>query len=318
LADIKRRARLESQNTVNDWLDVTKFDNQYNIAQYYDKQVSLRLEGTCEWFFSHPAYRAWISEEHSDKSARILWICAPAGHGKTVLCAKLVEHLKDIQLFPVAYFFVSPHAQSGGEPSLILRSWIAQIAQLDSNVLEVVRRNSEPGQRASESAIWSLFRSVVSENSSYAFILDGFDEYSRLEDARTEFLQKLKEATKQTTSRILITSRDETDIKAELSPRVVQHAGHAMLQCRISNEDLRHDITRFSRSVVDKKLPNKDDHLKRDLAGQLAEKCEGMFLWIKLQQDQLRGGKNAKQLQNIVKNMPIGLEKTYERNWKII
>jgi len=70
--------------------------------------------------------------------------------------------------------------------------------------------------------------------------------------------------------------------------------------------------------VVDKKLPNKDDCLRQDLAVQLAEKCEGMFLWIKLQQDQLRGGKNAKQLQNIVKNMPIGLENTYERNWKII
>jgi hypothetical protein len=43
-----------------------------------------------------------------------------------------------------------------------------------------------------------------------------------------------------------------------------------------------------------------------------------MFLWIRLQQDQLRGSKNAKQLQNIVNNMPVRLEKTYERNWKII
>jgi ankyrin repeat protein len=318
LDDIERRARLEAQNTVNDWLDVTKLNNQCSITHYYDKQISSCLAGTCKWVFSHPAYRAWISEEHSDKAAKILWICAPPGHGKTVLCAKLVEYLKDMKTFPVAYFFASPHAQSGGEPSLILRSWMAQIAQLDSNVFEVVRRHSETGQRASESAIWSLFGSVLSENNSYAFVLDGFDEYSGLEDARTEFLQKLKTATSRTVSRVLITSRDETDIKAELSPTVVQHPGHVMLQCRISNKDLLHDITNFSRSVVDKKLPNKGDCLRQDLAEQLAEKCEGMFLWIKLQQDQLRGGKNAKQLQNIVRNMPHGLEKTYERNWKII
>jgi SpoVK/Ycf46/Vps4 family AAA+-type ATPase len=156
---MKRKARREAQNTVNDWLDVTKLNNQYHVTQYYDKQISSRLEGTCEWFFSHPAYRAWISEEYSDDVAKILWICAPAGHGKTVLCAKLVEYLKEVKMFPVAYFFASPHAQSGGEPSLILRSWIAQIAQLDSNVFEVVRRHSEAGQRASEFAIWSLFRS---------------------------------------------------------------------------------------------------------------------------------------------------------------
>lgn len=318
MVDIKRRAKLESQSIINEWLDVAKFNNQYNIAQYYDKQISSRLEGTCEWFFSHPAYRAWILEGHSEKAARILWICAPAGHGKTILCAKLVEHLQDTQSFPVAYFFASPHAQSGGEPSFVLRSWIAQIAQLDSNVLEVVRRHSKSGHRASESAIWSLFRSIVSENNSYVFILDGFDEYSRLGDARTDFLQNLKEATKLTASRVVITSRDETDIRAELYPEVAQHVGHIMLQCRISKEDLRHDIAHFSQSVVDKKLPNKDERLRQGLAGQLVEKCEGMFLWIKLQQDQLRGGKNAKQLQDIVKNMPSGLEKTYERNWTFI
>lgn len=149
-------------------------------------------------------------------------------------------------------------------------------------------------------------------------MLDGFDEYSRLDDVRTEFLQRLKKATKRTVSRVLISSRDETDIKAELSPKKVQGAGHVILQCRISKEDVQDDISLFSKSVVDKKLPKKDNYLRQNLAGQLAEKCEGMFLWIKLQQDQLRSGKNAKQLQNIVKNMPIGLLKTYERNWKTI
>jgi hypothetical protein len=90
-----------------------------------------------------------------------------------VLCAKLVEHLKDMQSFPVAYFFASPHAQSGGEPSLIIQSWIAQIAQFDPNVLEVVQRHSETGQKASESAIWSLFRSVVSKIAAMFSFLTG-------------------------------------------------------------------------------------------------------------------------------------------------
>jgi ankyrin repeat protein len=318
LHDLNLRARLESQATVNDWLDVTKYNDGYNVTQYFDKQVSTRLEGTCEWILSHPAYRAWISDDRPVEGAKVLWIYGPAGYGKTVMCANLVEYLNAKESFPIAYFFASPHAQSGGDPSFIIRSWISQIAQLDLNVLSLVRRQCEAGGRASESAIWSLFESIVSEPRSYFFFLDGFDEYSRLEDARTHFLQKLKESTKRTISRILITSRDETDLHTELSPKVTQVNNHNIYHCRITKEEVRHDILRLAKNVVDKKLSNKDNGLRQDLAGQLAEKCEGMFLWIRLQQDQLRGGKNAKQLQNIINNMPIGLEKTYERNWKII
>jgi ankyrin repeat protein len=318
LDDLQYRSRVQWQNTVNEWLDVSRFSSFYDISQYYDKQVSSRLEGTCEWIFSHSAYQTWMSEDLLEKAARILWVCAPPGYGKTILCARLVKYFEDMQRFPVAYIFASPHAQSGGEPSHIIRSWIAQIAQLDLEALELVAGYSEAGQRASESTVWSIFEAIVSQDRVYVFILDGFDEYNRLDDARTEFLQKLKKATQRTLSRILIFSRDETDIKAELSPVMVQSAGHVMLECRISKEDVRHDISLFSKSVVERKLPKKDDDLKQSLAGQLVEKCEGMFLWVKLQQDQLRSGKNTKQLQNIVKNMPPGLIKTYERNWNAI
>ena len=323
LEDIKRRAQQQARGAINDWLDVTNFDERYNVNQYYDKQLSSHLEGTCEWIHSHPAYRAWISDNSSDETARLLWICAPAGYGKTILGARLVEHFRCMQLFLVAYFFASPHAQSGGEPTSIIRSWIAQIAQLDSNILELIRGHSEAQGpearcRASESDIWSIFGSIVSQNCDYAFVLDGFDEYDRLDDVRTKFLQRLKKAIKGTATRLLILSRDETDIKAELSPQIVEHAGLVILQCKVSREDVRHDISLFSKSIVDKKLPKKDNYFRQNLAEQLTEKCEGMFLWVKLQQDQLRGGKNPKQLQNIVKNMPLGLTKTYERNWKII
>ncbi len=318
LSNMLQEYKLRSLDTVKEWLGVKTFDERYNVTQYFDKQVSSRLEGTCEWIFSHPDYCKWISDDEATKTNKILWICAPAGYGKTVLCTKLIEHLTNLKSFPVAFFFASPHAQSGGDPSDIVRSWIAQMAQLDPNVLQLVLRQSKVEGKASSSVVWSLFRSVVSENNNLAFVLDGFDEYSKLEDTRTDFLQKLKETIEQTTTRILITSREETDITAELSPTVSQDAGQVMLQIRISNDDVQGDIALFSRDVVDKKLPKKDESLRKDLAEELTAKCNGMFLWIKLQQDQLRSGKNAKQLQAIVKNMPVGLEKTYERNWTTI
>ncbi|KAF2818037.1 hypothetical protein CC86DRAFT_310117, partial [Ophiobolus disseminans] len=280
--------------------------------------MSSRLKGTCEWIFTHPAYTAWISEEHGDERSKVLWISAPAGFGKTVLCTRVVEHLKGSEPFPVVYFFASPHAQSGGEPSFIVRSWIAQMAQLDSDVLGLVQKHVVAGQRASEPIVWSLFRCIVSGIRGCAFALDGFDEYSRARNARARFLRELKEATAGTASRILIMSRNETDIESELSTNTDEEAGHIIAQCRITKEDVQNDVSLFSKSVVDEKLPKKDDRLRQDLAERLTKKCEGMFLWIKLQQDQLQSGKNAKRLRTIVEDMPVGLHRTYKRNWEVI
>jgi ankyrin repeat protein len=318
LMSMQDQEKTKSQAAINDWLDVSKFNDHYSVTQHYEKQVASRLKGTCDWIFSHDAYSTWISEEPHCNTAKILWIHAPAGHGKSVLCARVVEHLKSERSNFVAYFFASPNAQSGGMPDFVVRSWIAQIAQLDPDVLQLVKQNSKPGQRASDPVVWELFESIVSDSHNYVFVLDGFDEYTRLDNVRSQFLQKLKKATDRTTARVLITSRNETDIEMELSPESADDLKIVILRCKITHEDVDDDISLFSKSLVDAKLPRKDEHLRQELAGQLAQKCEGMFLWIKMQQDQLRGGKNAKQLQKIVRNMPAGLMKTYERNWNTI
>jgi ankyrin repeat protein len=315
--DMRRKTRLDSEKAVNDWLGVTVFENEHNIGQFYDKQVSSRLEGTCQWIFSKPAYCDWISNDFAN-GAKVLWICASAGSGKTILCASLVAHLKHLNTFPVAYFFASPHAQSGGDLGFIIRSWISQIARLNYDVRELLLGCFEPGERAQDSVIWRLFGSIISQNHQYTLLLDGLDEYDRTDGVRTKFLHDLKEKTKGTATRILIFSRDELDIRTELEEPKVQVPGLLILQCKISVEDVRHDISLFSKSVMDRKIPSKEDNLKEDLAHQLGEKSDGMFLWIKLQSDQIRDGKSAKQLQNTIKNMPIGLSKTYERNWKLI
>jgi ankyrin repeat protein len=318
LMSLEDQEKTKSHAAINDWLDVSKFNDHYSVTQHYEKQVASRLKGTCDWIFSHDAYSTWVSEEPHCNTAKILWIHAPAGHGKSVLCARVVEHLKSEQSNCVAYFFASPHAQSGGMPDFVVRSWIAQIAQLDPDVLQLVKQNYKPGQRASDPVVWELFESIVSDSHNYVFVLDGFDEYTRLNNVRSQFLQKLKRATDRTTARVIITSRNETDIETELSPESADDLRIVILRCKITREDVDDDISLFSKSLVDAKLPRKDESLRQELAGQLAQKCEGMFLWMKMQQDQLRGGKNAKQLQKIVNNMPAGLMKTYERNWNTI
>ena len=104
----------------------------------------------------------------------------------------------------------------------------------------------------------------MSTDRDYVFVLDGYDEYDRQGTVRAGFLVKLQMATQRTASRILIASRDETDMKAALSRKAVHDLmGHIFLECRISNKDLQHDIKRFSESMVNQRLPKKDKSSER-------------------------------------------------------
>ena len=323
LDNARRRAREQAMATIINWLDMTNFSRQYNVHQQYEKQLSWYLNGTCSWIFQKPEYLAWASDDSTGEVSRILWVCGPPGYGKTVLCAKIVERFRANHDFPVAFFFSSPHAASAsaGDTNFIIRSWMMQIAAVDPNVLGLIQGYSERsdyGNGALESEVWSAFEAVLAQKHRVALFLDGLDEYPRTDDARIGFLRKLKSVAAGTATRILITSREESDIKAELSPWSAQSSEQSILKCKVTREDVGEDLRLYSRSVVDKNLPKKDKSLRVKLADQLAERCEGMFLWIHLQQSQLRDTKSKMKLERIVENMPLGLTETYKKNWEAI
>lgn len=303
---------------VYDLLDTVDLDRRYNMQDYLDKQLSLRLEGTCEWIFDRVEFQSWISKGSDKDAARVLWIHGPAGFGKTLLCAQLIQHLLDNFPYPTAFFFSTTHAASGGDLSFIIRSWIAQMTQQDPEVGALILGHSNQGDargRATNAAVWSMFKSLISRNQEFIFVLDGFDEYARNEEDRAEFLRELKSTVAGTPTRIMIVSRDEIDIKSELSSDVEVAKGQRLLECKVAVEDVATDVKLYSKSVVDKKLASKTEGTREKLASRLAEKCEGMFLWIKMQQEHLREGKNGKQLERIVENMPAGLRTTFEKSW---
>jgi len=47
----------------------------------------------------------------------------------------------------------------------------------------------------------------------------------------------------------------------------------------------------------------------------MVDRCEGMFLWVKMLEEHLRSWKNKKQLEETIDQAPIALEHLYDRNW---
>ncbi|WAO96989.1 Hypothetical protein NCS54_01468700 [Fusarium falciforme] len=92
-------------------------------------------------------------------------------------------------------------------------------------------------------------------------------------------------------------------------------ARESFAEYKIMPEDARSDTAAYSWSIVNKKLPNKSDDVRSTLSEAMTDRCQGQFLWLKMQEEFLRRGMNKKQLQHAIENTPTGLDHLYDHNW---
>src|ERR1700729_4332562 len=69
----------------------------------YDNFIQKRLDGTCDWILHRAAFLDWMGPDFPSGASKILWINGPAGHGKTMLCARVVQYLSTMPEYPLAY-----------------------------------------------------------------------------------------------------------------------------------------------------------------------------------------------------------------------
>ncbi|KAJ0164028.1 Ankyrin-1 [Colletotrichum tanaceti] len=286
----------------------------------YDDSIQKRLKGTCEWILERDNVLEWLSPDTSPDGAGVLWINGPAGFGKTVLCARLVEFLSSRLQTPVAHFFLSSKFEGRDDPYTAVRSWISTVFFSSPIALDVVykKRLVQNEQVATRATVMKLFREVLQAVPSCTFVLDGLDECTWLGENRSDgnsvarFLDELRDAITNTTARLLVASRNELEIRQGLS----QFPGFS--EYAISPEDVRDDNVAYSRSIVNSKLPNKDEPTRLSISQRMADRSNGQFQWIKMQEGFLRKGRNKKQLEKDIDETPAGLDRLYDRTWERI
>ena len=278
-----------------------------------------RLSGTCSWIFEKEIYRQWeYSElELSAQVGKLFWLHGHAGFGKSVLCASIVNDLLKSGK-AVAHCFLSSGIE---DPYVIIRSWVSQMIFLHQHAFEIACqawREDQHGQLATRNTITTLLREILKASDSYFLITDGLDECSVAVDGDSsdmaDFLETVTEITTDTKAHILVASRDIAEVRQVLKPALPEQ----FYECKISEGDIRSDITLYSQSIVDRKLANKDDQVKAHISEQMAKRCSGQFLWLRLQENSLRKGLNKAQLQRSIEDTPMGLDSLYERYWSRI
>ena len=305
------------------WLKAFYTDDEY------DHSLRSRLEGTCDWFLQREQFQTWMAT-HAASEARILWIHGPPGFGKTILTARLIHHLRQIPSLHIASFFCKSETDAGRHPTAIVRSWVAQLINEDLAALEAARKTFHGNElrTATESDVWKLFRAMSLGKQNYVFVVDGFDECIKSDlvssahatNDRTAFLRNLIQNAKNTGIRILIVSRNESDICYQLG------TGHAktlasiirFFEYEIATEDTKGDIQAFASSIIGEELSNKSKHVRNEISETAADKSHGMFLWVELLRKRLSRGKTTQQLRDTVGATPIGLNQAYERDLKWI
>ena len=65
---------------------------------------------------------------------------------------------------------------------------------------------------------------------------------------------KLRRSISQTTSRLLIVSRDEGDIRSRIYLDAIISLKLTTYECGISKTDIQSDVTLFSKCIIDEKL----------------------------------------------------------------
>ncbi|KAI0509464.1 prion-inhibition and propagation-domain-containing protein [Xylaria bambusicola] len=319
LADVEKQLDNETRKELNDWLDT------HDTKQMYDDFVRRILDGTCDWILNRPEFLKWQS--FPSENAKLLWVNGPPGYGKTILCARIVQHLLATSNSPLAYFFFSSELESRADPFVVMKSWISQITIQNRDAFDLARekREATDGRIASQTDIEELFKSIVQNIPRCIFIVDGLDECTvRENDGKTgrrdsllKFLKSLKYIISNSKSRLLVVSRNDQEIREGLNGNKTNMECE-LVELPILPRDVESDATLFSQSIIEEKLANKSEAQRQELAHRMVDRCDSMFLGIKLLEPDLKGGKNLKQLQRLIDEAPNKLDRIYDRNWERI
>ncbi|KAH6959932.1 prion-inhibition and propagation-domain-containing protein [Ilyonectria sp. MPI-CAGE-AT-0026] len=263
----------ETRRELHSWLG-HRSPNEH----YYDS-VQKRLVGTYDWILNRPAFLHWLSPAFSaGANAKLLWINGPAGFGKTILCARVVEHLFSALETPVAHVFFSCGLKSREDPFVAIQSWISQVVSRHEGAFEHVRQRWEADLDpvATHATAITLFTQLLHVVPGCTFVADGLDECTYLDNSSTSVAKLLYT--------ILQAFTDD--------------ARESFAKYKISPDGVRSDTAAFSWDIVDRKLPNTGDNVRSTLS-----------------EESLRRWMDKKQLQHAIEETLTGLDCLYNQNW---
>ncbi|KAM3523884.1 hypothetical protein NHJ13051_004861 [Beauveria bassiana] len=253
------------------WLAPVDYDDDWRRGR------QMCAPDTSRWIFQHAAFKTWVD----DAKPRMGWVMGSAGMGKTVLCASVIDKLKDdvaADGVVVAHFFFDERDDSRNTALAMYRTVLAQfIAQLPScaacirPAFEVSKKYGRRCMTWSDRPAYLLEQVLAAATSAY-MVLDGLDECKGMEGQLSELLSLLQSQQ----CRTLLFSRDAPWIRDKL-------VAFDLVTMTVTPDLTRPDIEAYFTNVINNlHVPALSDDERRALLSQLCGGADGMFLCARL------------------------------------
>ncbi|RJE23332.1 Ankyrin repeat protein [Aspergillus sclerotialis] len=289
---------------IRDWLNAPDATINYNTI------CRNRHAGTGMWFIKGHYFKTWLTRDNS-----FLWLNGFAGCGKSFLCSTAIQHaLRQRQhklTIGIAFFYFIFNDETKQDDSAMIRALLLQLAgQLQDCQKDLARLHNlyQPGTPPVEVLIEYL-RYMIRRFQHVYILLDALDESPRY-SKREGVLAILERIRKWCLPglHLLVTSRDEPDIRESLSPAFDEDV-------TLRNDEVNKDISNFV-SFQLKTNPSfqKWQEYHDEIQQTLTERAQGVFRYIECQFGALKRCPRTKShLNECLQSLPRSLDETYER-----
>ncbi|KAK6340277.1 hypothetical protein TWF730_002041 [Orbilia blumenaviensis] len=304
VGELRNEQLHRTRNEILEWL--TPID-------YFDQQAfNLRKQqpGSCQWFLEHTKFQKWL-DHGIDK--RIMFCPGIPGAGKTILTAMVINQLqsrfREDPKIGIAYFYCNFQRHNEQKIDDILMSLLKQLTQQQISIPDVVqglyKKCTSRKFRPHTDEIIAAIHSVSKLYTRVFFLIDALDECQVEEGCRTKLLSQVLEFHENLSVNFFLTSRYVADIQEKLNSK-----GTVALPIRAEDGDIRVFIDGYMPRFLVRSV---DDALKKEIEDTVLGAAGGMFLLVPLHMDTLAQLPTVGHLELVLKNLPRGLDATYNQ-----
>lgn len=286
---------------------------------------------TFQWIFDDVTTRPWDSlSDWLKEGSQVYWISGKAGSGKSTLMRLLVEDSRTGELLAqwspgrkplvIKFYFWLSGTEMQRSLKGFLCSVIHQLFHEDKLLIEqLLSGNSgllskrNPGDWSKKELRTTLVHSIGLLNRPLCIFLDGLDEFDQDDDV-DQILKLLDDVSNSGTTKICVSSRPEPYIAKRMK---------GCMQLQLQDLTAK-DMDICIRTTLDETrnwcLPASiDDEYLEDIIETIANKADGVFLWVQYALSSLiRGMRNEDTIEDLlrrIEQLPSGMHQLYLQMW---
>ncbi|KAL5088510.1 hypothetical protein Trisim1_006468 [Trichoderma cf. simile WF8] len=297
-----------------------------HIAQgkHRDLKAKWQKSNTCQWLIQESVFQSW---EKMEAEYSLLWLYGGPGCGKSVLMSRVIECIHQNQ-FPIKgpdavhllYYYVGFHIEDNQNTDELYRDILTTFWEQTINEALDRSTNTYDEYSSLEEMENTLHKLLISSKRDIYIIVDGLDQLPDVTQERVicgfnALARKLRYEMSSYRLSVAISSR-HCNCTDELRTR-------RLFLVQVTAEKNRRDIEKYLEENLKSVLLDGNSQLKRRLLDELAQKADGIFLWVSLQALSISQMKQESQvIEALLKLSPPrileDLYKTYAYKFKVL